>query len=207
MNILITEHQKRVLLNESIGNELGESIKKNYEFTKKIITEVGQAYNVNLEFMMTWGAAIGGFMGPINDYIGGKHPNMTSLELSLVITAIAATIFLDNKKTIRDIVKKVSEGELMDSYIDGLKKGEELKMTFLNFIGSLNITFGKLSNMLAYAFLIPILPMLYQMSSTNYNPNEIKQIVSRVIAFGLVTVSSIIMREVVSKILNRFSQK
>jgi hypothetical protein len=39
-------------------------------------------------------------------------------------------LFLDNKKTIRDILKKVNEGELMDSYMDGLKKGEELKMVF-----------------------------------------------------------------------------
>jgi hypothetical protein len=207
MNILITEDQKRILLNESIGSEIGESIKKNYEFTKRILTEVAQAYNVNIEFMLTWGTAIGGFMGPINDYLGGKNPNMTSLELSLVLTAIAATIFLDNKKTIRDILKKVNEGELMDSYMDGLKKGEELKMVFLNFINSLNVTFGKISNMLAYTFLIPILPMLYQMSSNDYKPNEIKQIAVRIISFGLVTVSSIIVREVINKIIKRFSQK
>lgn len=207
VNILITEEQRKVLIVESLGSKLGNAVKDSYEFMKKTLDEVKGITQTNLEFLLTWGSAIGGFMGPINDWVAGKHPELNDLELSLVITAIAATIFLDNKKTIRDLIKLLNEKNLREIYLEGLKKSEDLKKVFFGFIGSLNITFNKVTNMLAYSFLIPLLPMLFQMSDDEFDVRQIKQIVVRVMSFGLLTISSIILRELITKILNRFSQK
>jgi len=207
VNILITEEQRKVLIVESLGSKLANNIKGSYEFMKKTLDEVKGITKTNLEFLLTWGSAIGGFMGPINDWVAGKHPELTDLELSLVITAIAATIFLDNKKTIRDLIKLLNEKNLREIYLEGLKKSEDLKKVFFGFINSLNITFNKVTNMLAYSFLIPLLPMLFQMSGDEFDVRQIKQIVVRVMSFGLLTISSIILRELITKILNRFSQK
>jgi hypothetical protein len=207
VNILITEEQKKVLIVESLGSKLGDIIKDSYEFMRRTLDEVKGITKTNLEFLLTWGSAIGGFMGPINDWVSEKHPELSDIELSLIITAIAATIFLDNKKTIRDLLKLLNEKNLSEIYLEGLKKSEDLKKVFFSFIGSLNITFNKVTNMLAYSFLIPLLPMLFQISGDDFDVRQIKQIVVRIMSFGLLTISSIILRELITKILKRFSRK
>jgi hypothetical protein len=207
VNILITEEQKKVLIVESLGSKLGDIIKDSYEFMRRTLDEVKGITKTNLEFLLTWGSAIGGFMGPINDWVSEKHPELSDIELSLIITAIAATIFLDNKKTIRDLLKLLNEKNLSEIYLEGLKKSEDLKKVFFSFIGSLNITFNKVTNMLAYSFLIPLLPMLFQISDDDFDVRQIKQIVVRIMSFGLLTISSIILRELITKILKRFSRK
>ena len=45
-----------------------------------------------------------------------------------------------------------------------LSKTKELNETFFNFMESLNITLFKVSNVLGFAFLIPLLPYIHQIS-------------------------------------------
>lgn len=207
VNVLITEEQKRILIKESYRSKISDVVKQNYEFTKKVLKETMSTTGINLEFMLTWGASIGGFMRPISEFLQTGNVNLTDIELSLVLTGIMASLYLENKETLKELLSKINEEGLTEVFVSGLKKTEELKFTFLRFIESMNITFSKVSNMLAYAFIVPILPMLYQMSDIGMSAKEIKEIVTRIVSFGLVTVSSIVLREVVSKILKRFSSK
>ena len=48
ITILITEEQKRKLLSESSVGGLGDIIKQNYEFVKKIIKDSTQQVGINL---------------------------------------------------------------------------------------------------------------------------------------------------------------
>lgn len=207
VNVLITEEQKRILIKESYRSKISDVVKQNYEFTKKVLKETMSTTGINLEFMLTWGASIGGFMRPISEFLQTGNVNLTDIELSLVLTGIMASLYLENKETLKELLSKINEEGLTEVFVSGLKKTEELKFTFLKFIESMNITFSKVSNMLAYAFIVPILPMLYQMSGIGMSAKDIKEIVTRIVSFGLVTASSIVIREVVSKILKRFSSK
>jgi hypothetical protein len=81
---------------------------------------------------------------------------------------------------------------------------KSLKDTFLSFVESLNITMSKLSNMMAYTFLIPILPQLYEMAQSGYDQNTINEIVKRLLSYGVIIGSSVIIRELIKKIVNRF---
>jgi hypothetical protein len=101
-------------------------------------------------------------------------------------------------------MNKLNDNNLYDIFLKGLKKTEEIKYTFTKFLESLNITFSKVSNMLAYAFLVPILPMLYKIEQAGFNSSEIKEMAIRISSFGVITVSSIVIRDILSKILNRF---
>jgi hypothetical protein len=79
-----------------------------------------------------------------------------------------------------------------------------LKDTFLSFIGSLNITMSKISNMLAYTFLIPILPQLYEMANMGFDQATVNQIIKRLLSYGTIIGSSIVVREIIKKVVNRF---
>jgi hypothetical protein len=203
--LLINESQKKLILNESVNNELIDIIKKNYEFVKKVIKLSSEQINLNLEFLLTWGASIGGFMGPLNDFIAGKYPELSDIELSLIITGVIAIYFADNRKMVNIIVDKIKEDGLVKPFKDLLNKSEELKSTFLDFMGSLNLTLHKITNIMSYAFIIPLIPMLYESISNGViSGDNAKEIALRLGAFGLLTVSGIIVRELIIKLIKRF---
>jgi len=205
VNLLITEHQKKVILLESINRDFGDTIKKNYEFVKTILNKSADQIGFDLKFTITWGASIGGMVGPLNDFLNHIDPSLSDVEISLLLTGIIATYYLDNKTALNKIVSKIKENGLYDTFKSLVKKGDELKDTFLKFMGSLNLTLHKVSNMMSYTFIIPLIPMLYQMAqSGNYDNNDIKQVALRLASFGLLTVSSVMVRELISKLLRRF---
>jgi hypothetical protein len=203
--LLINESQKKLILNESINDELSNIIKKNYEFTKRVIKLSSKQVNLNLEFLLTWGSIIGGFTGPLNNFIVGKYPELSDTELSLIITGVVVIYFTDNRKMVNTVVDKIKEDGLVKPFKDLIDKSEELKKTFLDFIGSLNLTLHKITNIMSYAFLIPLLPILYESASSGViSGDAAKEIALRLGAFGLLTVSGVILRELIIKLIKRF---
>jgi hypothetical protein len=204
-NILISESQKRRLIIESVGDNLGKDTKKLFDLTKTIINQSSEQLGMNLQFMLTWGASIGGLMGPLSDYIEGKSPSITDMDKSLILIGVISVLYYDNKESIEKILKKIKDGGLSDEFLDTLRKGKEIKKTFLDFLSSLNISAHKMTNIMSYTFIIPLLPMLYSISqSGEISPKDIESIVKRIAGFGMITVSGIALKELIGKIIKRF---
>ena len=205
MKIIITEQQKRMILTESTGENLGNVIKQNTERIKTIVEEAQKQIGMNLQFLLTWGAGIGGFMGPVEDFVRGKYPEIDESELVLILIGVIATYFIDNKKIVTKIYTKIQEEGLSKVFDNILKKTDILRQTFVNFIDSLGLTFHKITNMLSYTFIIPLLPMIYQMVEEGSTENiDLKQLAIRIISFTGLTLSGIIFKELLTKLVKRF---
>jgi hypothetical protein len=50
--------------------------------------------------MLTWGASIGGLMGPLSDYIEGRSPSITDMDKSLILVGVISVLYYDNKEAI-----------------------------------------------------------------------------------------------------------
>lgn len=208
VTILINESQKQRLLLETSGGEMDNVIKKNYQLVKKILTTSSKQLNTDLKFLITWGASIGGMVGPINDFVQGKYPELNDVQLSLLLTGVIATYYFDNKTLMDKLYKKLTKEGIFTQFLTVIKKCDELRDSFLTFIDSLGITLHKVTNMMSYTFIIPLLPLVYNMSmSGSITEKEISEIVIRLSSFGLVAVSGVIMKELISKIVRRFRSK
>jgi hypothetical protein len=203
MKIVITEHQYEKLLLESSKSIIGDEIKRSKEFIKKIVRSVKEDTKLDFSFLFTWGAAIGGFSRPVFNYFEGKHPELTHHDLALLTVACAVTYYTSNKDKLSKLLDVIKERGLVEYFDEMLNKTSELKDTFLSFIDSLRLTGVKMSNMLAYTFIIPFLSKLLDMSGGSTSSDVI--ILGKVIG-GYLTVklSSTIISELIGKIIERF---
>jgi hypothetical protein len=207
VTILITEEQKRRLLSEESGNKLGDVIKQNYEFVKKIVSDSSKQIGINLEFLITWGATIGGFVGPLEDFLAGQYPELSDLEISLILMGVISSYYIDNKTFVTKIHDKIKEEGLIQPFKTVLNKSKELKEVFLDFIASLGITLHKVTNVMSYTFIIPLIPMIYNLATGDPNSVEPLHIAQRLSGFGLLTISGIVLKELINKLIKRFRSK
>ena len=139
-----------MILNESIGREFANILKQNSDIGKLINSQIKEIIGGDKSALLTFGASIGGIMGPVGDFLEGKYPSMNDVEISLLLTGVFATFFYNSPKLIGKIKSKISEKKLDTEFNVALSKTQELKDTFFDFMESLNITLFKVSNILIY---------------------------------------------------------
>lgn len=204
MNILITESQERMILNESIGRELGDILRRNSDIGKLITQQIKEITGNDKMGILTFGASIGGLMGPVGNFLEGKYPSMNDVEISLLLTGALATFFYNSPKLINKIIEKIKDKGLESEFEVTLSKTKELKDTFFDFIESFNITLFKVSNILGFAFLIPLLPYIHQISEGKLSMMDINKIVTILLSYGVITITSSTLKEIIVKLIKRF---
>ena len=204
MNILITESQERMLLNEPIGREFGSILKRNSDVGKLITSQIKEIMGGDKASLLTFGASIGGLMGPVGDFLEGKYPSMNDVEISLLLTGAIATFYYNSPKLIERIKDKITDKGLEREFEVTLSKTQELNETFFEFMESLNITLFKISNILGFAFLIPLLPYIHQLSEGKLSMTDINKIVTILLSYGIITISSSTLKEIIVKLIKRF---
>jgi hypothetical protein len=129
---------------------------------------------------------------------------MNDVEISLLLTGVIATFFYNSPKIIQKIKDKISEKNLDSEFEVTLSKTQELKDTFFDFMESLNITLFKVSNVLGFAFLIPLLPYIHQLSEGKLTTMDINKIVTILLSYGVLTITSSTLKEIIVKLIKRF---
>lgn len=204
MNILITESQQKMILNESIGQELARIIQKYDDLGKRIGNEIKTILGSDKVGLLTFSASVGGFIGPVQEFLENKFPTMNDAEISLILTGVISTFFFNNPTLLRKIKKLISEKNLENEFKETISKTRELKKVFFDFMESLNITLFKVSNILGFTFLIPLLPLIYELSSSEISQQDINKIVKIIISYGVITISSVTLKEILTKLIKRF---
>ena len=73
--------------------------------------------------------------------------------------------------------------------------------------GSLGMTLHKVTNIMSYTFIIPLIPMLYNLGKGDSDSFELSHIAQRLAGFGLLTISGVILKELINKLIKRFRNK
>jgi hypothetical protein len=203
MKITITESQYRKLLLESEGELIREKLELVGNFFKKVSEETKKIVGFDLSMLVTFGAAIGGFVHPIAEFIQGKYPELSFTELALISTATIVTYYQSNKEMLLKLLDEIKERGLIGVFNEMLEKAGELKKTFLAFVKSLAVPIGKLGNMMAFAFIIPVLGDIYNIIQ-NHNPEKILEIIYRSTMFVGINYMSTLVKRLIFEVVKRF---
>ena len=204
MDIILTESQYLNLLVERNESKIFSVFEKSKDFTKKIFNDVKKQFGIDFTFLGTWGSVIGGFSGPIASYLEGHYPNLDEQDITLITFGIILTFFSSNKEKLNKVLQLIKEKGIITFFDRALLKAYDLRDAFFGFLESLNLTMSKVSNMLAYCFLIPLVPLLKELSDLNLTKDQIDIVVSGIGHYAAVSGMSKIIESMVSSILKRF---
>lgn len=203
MKIIITESQYKKILFESRLKSLENKVDELKDFFKKVSSESKKQIGLDLSFLTTWGVTIAGFVSPVQQYISGSFPELSSSDLALLSTGIILTYYESNKEMLGKVLEKIKEKELIFEFDKSLEVATKLKDVFFNFINSLAIPVSKISNMLAYTFLIPLIPDLYEVAQ-GVDSLNIKETILRILSFISISFSGVFVKRLIQEIVKRF---
>lgn len=204
MDIILTESQYIKILKEAKENEIEKKFSDSREFTKNILLNAKKQFGIDFTFLATWGSVIGGFVGPVSKYMQGMYPNLTDTDITLISFGIILTYFSSNKEKLQKVLQLIKEKKLITFFDRALDKTYELKEAFFGFLESLNITFSKVSNMIAYTFLVPLVPLLKDIAELSLNESQIKLIGMGIGHYAGGIIASNTIYHLVKKIIDRF---
>ena len=204
MDFLINEFQLRTILQEQDESRMNGYMKTMYSFTKNLVNRAGKVYNLNLKMLLTWGTAVGGLVMPLDQFIKSGEFNLSDDQRYLVLAGIAFILFFDNKKGIVDVLKKIKEEGLEEVFKKTLDKGKELKSSFKGFLFSLNVSVGSFMDIVAFAFLIPIILDIQNIAESSVDPKEAGLLIAeRLVSSGIVVIGAQALSQVIRKIIQK----
>ena len=204
MNILLTEEQYKKILGEQVSNDVKSEIEKSESLTKQIVRDSKRKFKLDSSFLLTWGAVLGGFMNPVIKFLNGKYPELTSSDISLISLGVVMTYFFSNADKLRPVLDLIRKNGLVNEFDDALSKAGQLKDAFVEFMRSLGVLTSSVSNMLAYAFLIPILPTLISMAQSGASEMKIQLLIKSILGYVALITSSTALEKIVGKMIDRF---
>jgi hypothetical protein len=206
MDFLINESQLRLILQEQDQSKMSDYMKEMYSYTSNLVDRAKSIYGLNLKLLLTWGASVGGFVLPLDEFIRTGRFELNEAEQTLILVGIACSVFYDNSRALKLIYKKIKEQGLEDTFKEVLIKSKNLKNSFSKFLSSANVTISSSLDLVAYSFLIPIITDILNGASSGDVGMAAKTIAKRLIASGVVIVSQAILTDAIKKLVKKFTR-
>lgn len=204
MEFLITESQLKTLLKEEKSSQLGTYMKMMNSFTRQIVSSVQRSYGINLRMLLTWGTSVGGMVLPLDQFLRTEHFSLTEEQRMLVLAGIIFSLFFESSRPLGKLLSVIKKEGLEEIFESGLRKGTQLRNAFSNFMMSLSTGVTSFIDTLAYSFLLPIITDVQSVLSETQDIDEAALLITqRLIASGLVLLSTQSLNKMVKSILQR----
>ena len=200
MEITISEDIQRKLITESLMGDLSKVLSNISQIGKENLRDTQKMMKFDLKFLLTWSATIGGFMGPLTQYIKDQNVEITDANINLIVVGVCSTLFYNNEKLVAEIISKIKEKGLIPVFESALQKGDELRSALIRFLESIGLTVGNLFAIASFTFLIPIIGILNTYATNGeITPESIQEISERIALAGVTALSATTIRNFLKK--------
>lgn len=205
MEFFISEQQLKVILMEQDRSRMSDSMKKLYNFTDSLVNKVRRVYGLNVKMLLTWGASVAGLMMPLDNYIRSGRFNLSDDQIALILVGVGMMLFYNTRKTTNKVIEKIREEKLENVFQVLLRKATELKVSFIDFMETMNVTLGNFLEVVSYSFLIPIITDIQKIAQKTSSITEAATMISqRLLASGVIVVGAQVLTSLIKKLLKKF---
>ena len=149
--------KRKQFLKESVQHNLAHNLRSLYLDSKDILSDFDKTWNLNLKLLSTWGAALGGVMLPMKNWIEQKYPELSYEQVILVLMGSIISFFYDNEYFISAIVKKIKKEGLMEEFKQSTIVSQKLVNSLTNLLNKMNFVGNDNVDYLSFAYVLPML--------------------------------------------------
>jgi hypothetical protein len=207
MDVILNENQYKKIILEVAKKKIEGSSEENKNLIKRIVSDVKREFKLDLKFILTYSVTIGGLIGPVYEIVSSSIPSLSSVEMSLISVGVIMTYYYNNVELLNRILIKIRDNGLINEFNLMLEKTENLKLAFLDFVQSLNVTIGSMSNILAFTFLLNVLSTLVNFAENDFTDLETSKLIISLLGYFGTLASKHITKELLTKMIERFKSK
>ena len=149
--------KRKQFLKESVQHNLAHNLRSLYLDSKDILSDFDKTWNLNLKLLSTWGAALGGVMLPMKNWIEQKYPELSYEQVILVLMGSIISFFYDNEYFISAIVKKIKKEGLMEEFKQSTIVSQKLVNSLTSLLNEMNYFGNDNVDYLSFAYVLPML--------------------------------------------------
>ena len=207
MDVILNENQYKKIILEVAKKKIEGSSEENKNLIKRIVSDVKREFKLDLKFILTYSVTIGGLIGPVYEIVSSSIPSLSNVEMSLISVGVIMTYYYNNSELLNKILIKIRDNGLINEFNLMLEKTENLKLAFFDFVQSLNVTIGSMSNILAFTFLLGVLSTLVNFAESDFTNLETNKLIMSLMGYFGTLASKHITKELLTKMIERFKSK
>jgi hypothetical protein len=199
MKIILTETQYKNILLENYKDEINNKIVKMYDFSKKVIKDAMHQFNDDFKFLLTYGAGIGAIMIPVNEYLQDNFSGLNNIQIAGISVMAISVVFFENKN-LKNSLGKINSMNLSDELDSAISFTKKLKDKFIYLLRLLGVSIHRISNIISYSFLIPILGILISIVTKHgVNSEQFLIFVESLLTSGVIAIKGVAIRDILFK--------
>ena len=207
MKVILTESQYRRVLLEGYKDKIDNSLIKFNEFSKKVVADASSQLNYDFRFLVTYGAGIGAILQSVYEYLEGNFEGLSDTQIAGLAVMAVGIVFFENKD-LKAQQSKIDEMGLDSELNQTVSFTDRLKSKFSHLLKLLGMSVHRLSNIVSYSFLIPILSIVIGVV-TDYGSDstQFQMLVESLLTSGLIAVPGVALRDILFKAAEMIENK
>ena len=207
MKVILTESQYRRVLLEGYKDRIDNSLMKFNEFSKKVVSDASSQLNYDFRFLVTYGAGIGAILQSVYEYLEGNFDGLSDTQIAGLAVMAVGIVFFENKD-LKEQLSKIDEMGLDSELNQTVSFTNRLKSKFSYLLKLLGMSVHRLSNIVSYSFLIPILSIVIGVVSDHGSDStQFQMLVESLITSGLIAIPGVALKDVLFKAAEMIENK
>jgi len=207
MKVILTESQYRKLLKENFDQKVSSSLSRMHEFSKKVVGDASMQLRFDFRFLVTYGAGIGAILQSVFDYLQGNFNGLDDTQIAGLAVMAVGVVFYENKD-LRDPKSVINSLGLDKELESAVSFTDKLKLKFAHLLKLLGMSIHRVSNIVSYSFLIPILSIVIEIVTKHgINSTQFQTLLESLLTSGLIAVEGVALRDMLIKAAEMVEKK
>lgn len=200
MKVIVTESQYKIILNEGLMSKISKQLEDFNNFTKKIISDVKNAYNFHIRFGLTYGAGIGAILEPIMNFLNEKSPELSKGQMQMIALAAISIVFFESKQ-LNELKRTIRDENLGNELAQTISYVSIIKQKLKKILELIGLSVYRATDIISYAFLLPLLTELNKLINLDMQSINYDLISKTILSATGIMLSGLIIKRMTEKLL------